>query len=77
MFKSSVDVVRVAAVVRDRKPVVEGLTARDFEVTTGGVPASISDFRPDQSGVSIALLFDVSAAWKRCSAPRANRRRIF
>jgi Ca-activated chloride channel family protein len=65
-FKSSVDLVRVAAVVRDRKGrFVEGLTARDFEVLAGGVRSPISDFRPDQSGVSIALLFDISGSMER------------
>ncbi len=62
-FRSSVDVVRVAAVVRDHKGrFVRDLTARDFEVTDGNQARAISDFRPDQTGVSIAVLFDVSGS---------------
>jgi Ca-activated chloride channel family protein len=65
-YKSSVDLVRVAAVVRDRKGrFVEGLTVGDFEVFNSGVRAPINDFRPDQSGVSIALLFDISGSMER------------
>ena len=62
-FKSSVDLVRVSAVVRDRKGrFVSDLTSRDFEVLDGGVTSRISEFRHDDSGVSIALLFDVSGS---------------
>jgi Ca-activated chloride channel homolog len=62
-FKSSIDVVRVAAVVRDHKGrFVPDLAARDFEVFDGGQQKSISDFRADLTGVSIALLFDVSGS---------------
>jgi Ca-activated chloride channel homolog len=62
-FTSSVDLVRVTAVVRDRKGRFVGdLTRRDFEILDGGVRRPISDFRPDLSGVSVALLFDVSGS---------------
>jgi Ca-activated chloride channel family protein len=62
-FKSSIDVVRVAAVVRDHKGrFVRDLAASDFEVLDGGKPKRISDFRTDLSGVSVALLFDVSGS---------------
>jgi Ca-activated chloride channel family protein len=62
-FRSSVDVVRVAAVVRDQKGrFVRDLTARDFEVMDGDQARAISDFRPEQTGVSIAMLFDVSGS---------------
>ena len=62
-FTSSVDLVRVTAVVRDRKGRFVGdLTKRDFEILDGGVRRPISDFRPDLSGVSVALLFDVSGS---------------
>jgi VWFA-related protein len=62
-FTSSVDLVRVSAVVRDRKGrFVADLTRRDFEILDGGVRRPISDFRPDLSGVSVALLFDVSGS---------------
>ena len=62
-FKSSVDLVRVAAVVRDRKGrFVPDLAARDLEVLDGGQPQSITDFRHDLAGVSVALLFDISGS---------------
>jgi Ca-activated chloride channel family protein len=63
VFKAGVDLVRVTAVVRDQKGrFVQDLTARDFEVIDGGLRRSITEFRKDQSGVSIALLFDVSGS---------------
>jgi VWFA-related protein len=62
-FKGGVDMVRVAAVVRDRKGrFVQDLTARDFEVLDTGQAKPIADFRSDVSGVSVALLFDVSGS---------------
>ena len=62
-FKSSVDLVRISAVVRDRKGrFVQDLSARDFEVLDGGQTRPITDFRTDSSGVSVALLFDVSGS---------------
>ena len=45
------------------------LTARDFEVLDGGQVKPISDFRRDQSGVSIALLFDVSGSMEALLTP--------
>jgi Ca-activated chloride channel family protein len=62
-FKSSVDLVRVSAVVRDHKGrFVQDLTVHDFEVLDGGELQRIADFRSDSSGVSVALLFDVSGS---------------
>ena len=62
-FKAGVDLVRISAVVRDRKGrFVADLTARDFEVLDAGRPQPIADFRPDLAGVSAALLFDVSGS---------------
>jgi Ca-activated chloride channel family protein len=62
-FRSSVDLVRVSAVVRDKKGrFVQDLRALDFEVTDGGERRPITDFRHDQAGVSVALLFDVSGS---------------
>jgi Ca-activated chloride channel family protein len=58
-----VDLVRVSAVVRDRKGrFVRDLTARDFEVLDGGEVRPITDFRYDLAGVSVAMLFDVSGS---------------
>jgi Ca-activated chloride channel homolog len=62
-FKSSVDLVRVAAVVRDHKGrFVQDLNAHDFEILDGGQSRNIADFRTDVAGVSIAVLFDVSGS---------------
>ena len=62
-FTASVDLVRVSAVVRDRKGrFVRDLAVRDFEVLDGGEPRRIQEFRHDDSAVSIALLFDVSGS---------------
>ena len=62
-FKSRVDLVRVTAVVRDRKGrFVSDLSERDFTVTDAGAAAPISDFRHDAAGISVALLFDVSGS---------------
>ena len=48
-FRSSVDVVSVSAVVRDRKGrFVQDLTMRDFEVLDGGSARTIADFRRDE-----------------------------
>src|SRR5262245_44035016 len=62
-FKSSVDLVRVTAVVRDQKGrFVRDLTERDFQVLDRGETRPIAEFRSDVSGVSVALLFDVSGS---------------
>jgi Ca-activated chloride channel family protein len=62
-FKSSVDMVRIAAVVRDAKGrFVQDLTVRDFEVMDEGRTRAISDLQRDIAGVSIAVLFDVSGS---------------
>ena len=62
-FKSSVDLVRVSAVVRNRKGrFMTDMSVRDFEVLDAGVVRRISEFRHDDSGVSVALLFDISGS---------------
>src|SRR5262245_47878608 len=62
-FKSSVEMVRIAAVVRDHKGrFVQDLTVRDFEVMESGQARKIADFRQDVAGVSVAVLFDVSGS---------------
>src|SRR5262245_57127476 len=62
-FKSSIDLVRINAVVRDKKGrFASNLTATDFEVEDGGVPRTITEFRKEEGGVSIAMLFDVSGS---------------
>ena len=62
-FKSGVELVRVSAIVRDKKGrFVQTLTARDFEVFDGGLPRPIREFRKDTGAISVALLFDVSGS---------------
>ena len=62
-FKSSVDLVRVAAVVRDHKGrFVQDLKARDFEIVDDGRTRAITDLQNDVGGVSVAFLFDVSGS---------------
>ena len=62
-FRSSIDLVRMAAVVRDKRGrFVQDLTARDFEVLDGGQTRPITDLQHDLAGVSVALLFDVSGS---------------
>lgn len=62
-FKSSVDVVSVAAAVRDsRGRVVRNLKQADFEVYDGGVRREIRDFYAGDSPVSLAVLLDISGS---------------
>jgi len=62
-FKAAVDLVRVAAVVRDRKGrFVRDLTVHDLQILEGSDERRIVDFRNDQTGISVALLFDVSGS---------------
>jgi VWFA-related protein len=62
-FKAAVDMVRIAAVVRDTKGrFVQDLTKRDFEVLDGGQVRPIADLQSELTGVSIAVLFDVSGS---------------
>jgi Ca-activated chloride channel family protein len=63
IFKSSIDLVRISAIVRDHKGrFVPDLAARDFEILEGGLMRPITDFRRDFAGVSVAFLFDVSGS---------------
>jgi Ca-activated chloride channel homolog len=62
-FKTSVELVRVTAVVRDHKGrFVQDLSMRDFEILEGTRRRPIVDFRRDSGDVSVALLFDVSGS---------------
>ena len=62
-FRSSVDLVRVSAVVRDRRGrFVRDLSALDFQVIDHGEVRRIVDFQHDRPGVSLALLIDVSGS---------------
>src|SRR5215203_6226478 len=63
-FRSSVDVVSVSAVVRDRKGrFVGNLRQNDFIVAESGKALRILDFRAQSDGpVKLALLFDISGS---------------
>jgi len=62
-FRAGVDLVRIAAVVRDHKGrFVQDLKARDFEVVDDGNVRPISNLQTDVPGVSVAVLFDVSGS---------------
>ena len=63
LFSSGVDLVRVNAVVRDRKGrFIQELTARDFQVLDEGVARPIVDFRREPGAISVALLLDISGS---------------
>ncbi|MGB7218722.1 MAG: VWA domain-containing protein [Vicinamibacterales bacterium] len=62
-FRSSVNVVQISAVVRDRAGrFVENLSSGDFEILDSGLRRTITEFRRDPAGVSVALLFDTSGS---------------
>jgi VWFA-related protein len=65
-FKSSVDVVSVNAVVRDRKGrFVRGLDQQDFVVAEAGETRRILDFRAETDGpVKLGLLVDASGSMR-------------
>ena len=63
-FKSSVDLVQVRAVVRDRRGrFVTGLDKQDFEIIDGGRFRPLVDLQFDSNApIRVALLFDVSGS---------------
>ncbi len=65
-FRSSVDVVSVTAVVRDRKGrFVSNMERKDFIVAEGGRPRPILDFSAQVDGpVKVAILFDISGSMR-------------
>jgi Ca-activated chloride channel family protein len=69
-FRGSVDVVTMAAVVRDKLGrVVPTLTKEDFTVLDGGQSRPIVEFQPDANGpISMALLIDGSGSMRPSSA---------
>ena len=81
-FRSSVDVVSVNAVVRDRKGrFVKGLEQRDFVVAEAGVTRKILDFRAETDGpVKLGLLVDASGSMRigrKAIDARETARQIF
>jgi Ca-activated chloride channel family protein len=66
VYKSAVDLVSVAAVVRDKRGrFVRGLGKDDFIVEEAGVRRAIEQFQAeDDAPVRVALLFDVSGSMR-------------
>jgi VWFA-related protein len=77
-FRSGVDLVRITAVVQDRRgrPVL-GLLPSDFDLNVGGEPVQIVEFGSEATGVSLALLIDdsgsMSLAGRRDAAQEVAR----
>jgi VWFA-related protein len=65
-FRSAVDLVSVAAVVRDRKGrFVKDLSKQDFEIVEAGRNRPIVDFRAELNGpVKLAVLLDISGSMR-------------
>jgi Ca-activated chloride channel homolog len=65
-FRASVEMVSVAAVVRDKKGrFVTDLSKKDFEVVEAGQRRDIVDFRAELNGpVKVAVLVDVSGSMR-------------
>src|SRR3954451_968892 len=74
-FRSAVDLVSVAAVVRDKHGrFARNLKKEDFVVLEGGSRRDIVDFRSDDnSPVRVALLFDVSGSMRIASRVEESR----
>ena len=73
-FKSGVDLVTVAATVRDRRGrLIKGLEAEDFEVLDRGERRRITDFRAEPAPVSLAILFDISGSMRTADRMTAAR----
>ena len=68
-FRSAVDLVSVAAVVRDKRGrFARNLTKEDFVVEEGGARRDIIDFQADDNApIRVALLFDVSGSMRMSS----------
>jgi Ca-activated chloride channel homolog len=68
-FRSAVDLVSVAAVVRDKRGrFARNLTKEDFVVEEGGARKDIVDFHADDNApIRVALLFDVSGSMRMSS----------
>jgi Ca-activated chloride channel family protein len=77
-FRSGVDLVRITAVVQDRRgrPVL-GLLPSDFELDVSGERVQIVEFGSDASGISLSLLIDdsgsMSLAGRRDAAQEVAR----
>ena len=76
VFRSSVDLVSITAVVRDRQGrVVRSLTRDDFEVIESGESVPILDLQADDSSpATVALLVDGSGSMRLGAALDGSRR---
>jgi VWFA-related protein len=63
-FRTSVDVVRIEALVVDRGRPVPGLTARDFAVTDNGAPQDITVRALARQPIDVAVALDISSSVK-------------
>jgi len=65
-FRSAVDLVSIAAVVRDRHGrFARGLRKEDFVIEEGGARRDVIEFHADDNApVRVALLFDVSGSMR-------------
>src|SRR5215203_1608112 len=74
-FRSSVDIVSVAAVVRDRKGrFVTDLSQKDFQIVEAGQRRDILDFRAEVNGpVKMAVLMDVSGSMRMAQRTAESR----
>lgn len=68
-FRSAVDLVSIAAVVRDKRGrFARNLRKEDFVVEEGGARREVIDFRADENApIRVALLFDVSGSMRLSS----------
>ena len=68
-FRSAIDLVSVAAVVRDKRGrFARNLKKEDFVVEEGGARREVIEFRSDDNApVRVALLFDVSGSMRLAS----------
>jgi len=75
-FRSSIEIVSVAAVVRDRKGrFVTDLSQKDFEIVEAGQRRDILDFRAEVNGpVKMAVLMDVSGSMRMAQRTAEARR---
>src|SRR5689334_11167191 len=74
-FRSSVNLVSVAAVVRDKRGrVMPSLSGKDFEVIDGGQRKELVDFQSTTTApASVALLIDGSGSMRLGSAQESAR----
>jgi len=73
-FRSGVEMVMVAAVVRDQKGrLVRALKREQFQVLDRGEIRQIKEFRPDAAPVSVAMLFDASGSMSIASKVEAAK----